>query len=139
MTTQEKYHAMLLELKNRGIVKTQKELAKLLNMQEASLSLAAHGKTSSINLLNRINDAAGSIFNLAWIYSGEGEMLAEKQQQTTFGYTNINGDNNNLGSGTQTITTAGDSEEVKKLRKRVRELELENAKLQGMIEILKNR
>lgn len=75
--------------------------------------------------------------NQIWLLTGNGSMIVP---ENTYGYTNVNGDNNgsiNTGSGTQNITT--DSEEVRKLRERVRELELENARMHGMIEILKHK
>ncbi|MDO4824418.1 MAG: hypothetical protein Q4A08_09655 [Bacteroidales bacterium] len=74
--------------------------------------------------------------NLQWLQTGVGPQ--HKDNGVSLGYTNINGDNNNVGSGTQVIGTA-DPDEVNRLRQRVRELELENARLQGMVEVLKNK
>ena len=141
MTNYEKLQLMFDELKKRGVVRTQKQLASLIGAAESTLSNAfrVDSKYCTQSLLARINDNTGRIFNSTWLFTGEGPMLAE-QRGDTFGYTTHNGDvNTNTGSGTQNVRTGADPEELSQLRSRVRELEIENARLQGMIEILKEK
>lgn len=80
------------------------------------------------------------ILNRIWLLTGNGEMIIN-QERTISDYVTNNGDvsGQNFGSGTQVITSQADPEELQKLRDRVHELEIENAKLQGMIEILKQK
>lgn len=98
-----------------------------------SISAVAHSKGNlSADIINKAC-ATYPALNRMWLLTGEGPMLNTNKGVPE--YLNVTGDGNiTNGSGTQTIHQ--DSEEVKHLRERVRELELENARLQGMIEIL---
>jgi len=82
MTQIEILHAMVQELRNRGLIVKQKDVAVAIGTSAASLSAAMHGNPNSLtrNLLFRINTAYG-IFNPSWVSTGEGPMLYEDVKQ----------------------------------------------------------
>lgn len=64
-------------LKNKGIVHTQKDVAKKMGSTSPNVSSALKGVESVLteNFLRRFNEAFGEIFDEQWLLTGEGEML----------------------------------------------------------------
>lgn len=64
-------------LKNKGMVHTQRELAKKMQATAPHVSLAMKGDSKYLtdNFIRRFNDTFGGIFNLQWLIHGEDPML----------------------------------------------------------------
>lgn len=111
MTQQQILKTMYDELIIRGIIGSQLDLATLIGGSNATISAALAGKEDKLSnkLLRRINAASGNIFNPAWVLTGEGQMLNPCQNITIdasgdhIATGDINGGNNNFGSGSHTI------------------------------------
>lgn len=70
-------------LKSKGLVHTQKELAEKLNSSPPNISRALKGDEEYLtdNLMIRLNESFNNIFNLDWLLTGEGEMLANNTKE----------------------------------------------------------
>lgn len=78
--------AMVQELQKRGLIAKQKDVADRLRTSTSTVSSAIHGNPNACtrSFILRLNDAFGSIFNPAWMLTGEGAMiLADAVQQGT--------------------------------------------------------
>lgn len=66
-------------LRNTGQVHTRKDLAEKVGATPSNVASALRGEPRCLtdNLLRRINQAFGYIFNERWLITGEGEMMAE--------------------------------------------------------------
>lgn len=79
-------NAMFGELKKRGLVEKQRDIADAMNVRTSVVSSAMHGHPNGCtqSFINRLNKAFGSIFNPVWLLTGEGAMiLADAVQQGT--------------------------------------------------------
>ena len=92
--------AMFDELKKRGLVEKQKDIAEALNVRTSIVSSAMHGHPNGCtqSFINRLNKAYGSIFNPVWLLSGEGAMLLADTVQA--------GTTNATGEGAAAVVTA---------------------------------
>lgn len=70
--------------KMEGIIKSQKHLASVMHADEATVSKAMRGDARYLNdvFLRRFNESLGRIFNLEWLINGNGDMLADQNQET---------------------------------------------------------
>ena len=148
MTKEQVIQTMLAELKRRGLVLKNKDIADKLKIDQSYLSAALHDKNNCLTIpfMVRINEAYGSIFNIAWIATGEGEMLASKPEEQTF---NVNmgtatsvGNNNTITTGSDEINALraeNDSLHTEniELKKELANKEKEIARLEGRIETYK--
>ena len=77
MTKKERINEAFLYLKNKGIVHTQKDVAKAMGASASNVSSALSGVESVLTdkFMSRFNEAFGDMFNEEWLLSGEGEML----------------------------------------------------------------
>jgi len=77
-------------VKSRGMAHTQKDAAKIMGATPQNFSGALKGNPQCLtdSFLRRFNEAFGSMFNLDWLLTGDGEMLAGGNT------TSIDGDNN---------------------------------------------
>ena len=64
-------------LRNKGLIRTQKDLANLMHAAESNISKALKGDEAILTdrFLRRLSAAFGGGFNLEWLLTGEGEML----------------------------------------------------------------
>lgn len=64
-------------LKDKGIVHTQKDVAKKMGSTSPNVSSAMKGVESVLtdNFLHRFNEAFGTVFDEQWLLTGEGSML----------------------------------------------------------------
>lgn len=64
-------------LRNKGLIRTQKDLANLMHAAESNISKALKGDEAILTdrFLRRLSAAFGGVFNLEWLLTGEGEML----------------------------------------------------------------
>lgn len=79
MSKQEILEYIYNYLRTNGLIHTQKDLANLIHASAPNISNALKGDSRFLtnNLLSRINNASGNIFNEAWLLTGEGPMLRE--------------------------------------------------------------
>ena len=72
-------------LKNKGMLKTQQELADRMESNKSSVSAAMNGNETYLtdNFLVRFNGAFNGMFSLVWLMTGEGEMLAGAQSSVS--------------------------------------------------------
>lgn len=68
-------------LKMNGIVEQNKEIADAMGAAEGTLSKAIN-KGATEKFLLRFNIAYGNLFNLSWLMTGTGDMLANSQQHS---------------------------------------------------------
>ncbi len=101
--TKERLKTAFNYLKFKGLVKSQKKLAKDIGTSEPCVSYAMNGNEKYLtkNFLIKLNNAYNNIFNMSWLLTGEGEMLASSQPSTTIASNNTYGDN---ASGNNNIT-----------------------------------
>lgn len=78
MEKQERLQAAYEYLRSRGKVHTQKDVASAMKATRQNVSSALKGKERFLtdSFLRRFNIAFGEPFNIDWLISGEGEMLA---------------------------------------------------------------
>ena len=90
MTRKERINKAFLYLKNKGIIHTQKDVAKTMGASASNVSSALSGVESVLTdkFMSRFNESFGGLFNDEWLRAGEGEML----KPTVF-QSNENGDN----------------------------------------------
>ena len=93
-------NAMFVELKKRGLVAKQKDIADAMNVSTSVVSSAMHGHPNGCtqSFINRFNKAFGSIFNPVWMLTGEGAMILADAVQ--------HGTNSAEGSDAAAINTA---------------------------------
>lgn len=83
------FAAALDELKRRGIVKNQKDLAQKMGVSEDTVSRIIKDRTDvSEDAISRLQTASGCIFNLQWLRGESNIMFAESVQEQP--QTNIN-------------------------------------------------
>ena len=101
--TKERLKTAFNYLKFKGLVKSQKKLAKDIGTSEPCVSYAMNGNEKYLtkNFLIKLNNAYNNIFNISWLLTGKGEMLASSQPATTIASNNTYGDN---ASGNNNIT-----------------------------------
>lgn len=101
--TKERLKTAFNYLKFKGLVKSQKKLAKDIGTSEPCVSYAMNGNEKYLtkNFLIKLNNAYNNIFNMSWLLTGKGEMLASSQPSTTIASNNTYGDN---ASGNNNIT-----------------------------------
>ena len=77
MARKERINEAFLYLKNKGIVHTQKDVAKAMGASASNVSSALSGVESVLTdkFMSRFNEAFGDMFNEEWFLSGKGEML----------------------------------------------------------------
>ena len=70
--------------KERGLIKTQQELADRMGSNKSTISAAKGGDEEYLTdkFLVRFNRVMNDVFSLPWLLSGSGEMLADDTQQT---------------------------------------------------------
>lgn len=75
--------ALFSYLRYKGLVKTQRELADKLGASYSNISSAMKGEERACtnNLLKRINRAFHGMFSEDWLINGEGDMLAQQEEQ----------------------------------------------------------
>lgn len=75
----ERIQSMYEYLRDTGQVHTRKDLAEKVGATPSNVASALRGEPRCLtdNLLRRINQAFGYIFNERWLITGEGEMMAE--------------------------------------------------------------
>lgn len=90
-------------LRSNGMVHTQKDLAERMGATRPNVSSAFKGdpKVLTDRFLRRFNDAFGNIFNIDWLLTGFGDMLAPSVHQRNTGGSNIQ----NTGSNNTNTTT----------------------------------
>jgi phage repressor protein C with HTH and peptisase S24 domain len=68
-------------LKQTGSVKTQQEVADIMGANKTTVSQALNGNEKYLTdkFMSRFNEAAGGIFNIAWLLTGKGDMLEDVQ------------------------------------------------------------
>lgn len=90
-------------LRSNGMVHTQKDLAERMGATRPNVSSAFKGdpKVLTDRFLRRFNDAFGNIFNIDWLLTGFGDMLAPSALQRNTGGSNIQ----NTGSNNTNTTT----------------------------------
>lgn len=66
-------------LRNKGLIRTQKDLANLMHAAESNISKALKGDEAILTdrFLRRLSAAFGGVFNQEWLLTGEGEMLID--------------------------------------------------------------
>lgn len=105
--TKERLKTAFNYLKFKGLVKSQKKLAKDIGTSEPCVSYAMNGNEKYLtkNFLIKLNNAYDNIFNMSWLLAGEGEMLRD-QSTTNIASNNTYGDNasgnNNTNARTRT-------------------------------------
>ena len=64
-------------LRNKGLIRTQKDLANLMHAAESNISKALKGDEAILTdrFFRRLSAAFGGVFNQEWLLTGEGEML----------------------------------------------------------------
>lgn len=77
-------------LRNKGLIRTQKDLANLMHAAESNISKALKGDEAILTdrFLRRLSAAFGGIFNQEWLLTGEGEMLCAAANVTNTTTTN---------------------------------------------------
>lgn len=87
-------------VKSMGKAHTQKDAAETMGATPQNFSGALNGNPQCLtdNFLRRFNEAFGHVFNIEWLLTGDGEMLA------TGNMTSVDGGNN--------ITVGGDAQNV---------------------------
>ena len=82
-------------LRNKGLIRTQKDLANLMHAAESNISKALKGDEAILTdrFLRRLSAAFGGVFNQEWLLTGKGEMLGAAD-----GEVNIFGNGNALGA-----------------------------------------
>lgn len=82
-------------LRNKGLIRTQKDLANLMHAAESNISKALKGDEAILTdrFLRRLSAAFGGVFNQEWLLTGKGEML-----NVADGEVNIFGNGNALGA-----------------------------------------
>lgn len=80
MTKKERINKAYLYLKNKGIVHTQRDVAKKMEASPSNVSSALSGVESVLTdkFISRFNEAFGLIFNESWLLTGDGEMLSKQ-------------------------------------------------------------
>lgn len=83
-------------LRNKGLIRTQKDLANLMHAAESNISKALKGDEAILTdrFLRRLSAAFGGVFNQEWLLTGKGEMLSASAD----GEVNIFGNGNALGA-----------------------------------------
>ena len=66
-------------LVGQNLISSQVELAEKMDASESTISSAFNGNERALTnrFLKRFNSAFGNIFNIEWLYEGEGEMLKQ--------------------------------------------------------------
>ena len=84
MDSKERIKESFKLLRSRGLVHTQRDLAKRLNAGEGTVSKALKGDPASLTpqFLMRLNQAFPGVFSLDWLLNGTGEMLQASEKQT---------------------------------------------------------
>jgi transcriptional regulator with XRE-family HTH domain len=84
MDSKERIKESFKLLRSRGLVHTQRDLAKRLNAGEGTVSKALKGDPASLTpqFLMRLNQAFPGVFTLEWLLNGTGEMLQASEKQT---------------------------------------------------------
>lgn len=72
-------------LRSKGIIHTQKDLAELVGANRVTVSNALNDRGGYLtkDFVERINRFAGNIFNIDYIFSGEGRLLQDESQTTS--------------------------------------------------------
>ena len=70
-------NAMVDELRKRGLIQKQKDIAESLGMNVATVSSAINGRPNGCtqSFIFRLNEGYESLFNPEWLISGKGHML----------------------------------------------------------------
>lgn len=79
----ERFNKAFNYLKSKGIVHTQKDLSKVIGIDQGNLSNALKGidKYLTDSFLEKFNNAFNDIFNIEWLTTGEGNMLKDDSHQ----------------------------------------------------------
>lgn len=79
MTRKERINKAYLYLKNKGVIHTQKDVAKTMGASASNVSSALSGVETVLTdkFMSRFNESFGGLFNDEWLLSGEGEMLKD--------------------------------------------------------------
>ena len=87
------FAAALDELKRRGIVKTQKELAQKMGVSEDTISRILKDRTEvTEDVLTKLQTASGCIFNLQWLRGESNDMYLDAQDQNPQLFATIDAD-----------------------------------------------
>lgn len=75
----ERFNKAFNHLKGSGIIKTQREAAKIIGIDTGNLSNALKGidKYLTDSFLEKFNNAFNNIFNIEWLITGDGDMLKD--------------------------------------------------------------
>ncbi len=118
------------ELKRRGLVHKQQDVADKMGINKSNLSKALKGEASR-SFLRRFNLAFDSIFSDEWLASGDGTMLAPSVYQSVSGdgNTSVAGNGNHVNSETSRFL-----EELAAQRRLTEEVVAQNGRLLSIIE-----
>ena len=118
------------ELKRRGLVHKQQDVADKMGVNKSNLSKALKGEVSG-SFLRRFNSAFGGIFSDEWLASGDGAMLAHSISQS------VTGDGNTAIAGNGNMVNAETSrflDELAAQRRLTEEVVAQNGRLLSIIE-----
>ena len=84
MDSKERIKESFKLLRSRGLIHTQRDLAKRLSAGEGTISKALKGDPTALTpqFLMRLNQAFPGVFSLDWLLNGTGEMLQASEKQT---------------------------------------------------------
>jgi hypothetical protein len=118
------------ELKKRGLVHKQQDVADKMGVNKSNLSKALKGEVSG-GFLRRFNSCFGGIFSDEWLASGSGSMLVPSISQS------VNGDGNTsvAGNGNHVnVETSRFLDELAAQRRLTEEVVAQNGRLLSIIE-----
>lgn len=103
MERNERFERAVNYLKMQGVVAKNEEVAVRMGADPSNVSRSVKGvgKNPTDRFLRRFNDAFGNIFNIDWLLTGFGDMLAPSALQRNTGGSNIQ----NTGSNNTNTTT----------------------------------
>lgn len=103
MERNERFERAVNYLKMQGVVAKNEEVAVRMGADPSNVSRSVKGvgKNPTDRFLRRFNDAFGNIFNIDWLLTGFGDMLAPSALQNNSGGSNIQ----NTGSNNTNTTT----------------------------------
>ena len=101
MDKKQRFNEAYTYLVHIGRIRTQKELAEIMQSTSPNISSARKGIESVLtdNFLMRFYNEFSDIFNKSWIITGEGEMLRQSQSINGDGNVQVGGNANNVNAG----------------------------------------
>ncbi len=119
------------ELKRRGLVHKQQDVADKMGVNKSNLSKALNGAEVSGSFLRRFNSCFGGIFSDEWLASGSGSMLVPSISQSVNGdgNTSVAGNGNNVN-----VETSRFLDELAAQRRLTEEVVAQNGRLLSIIE-----